>query len=192
MLTPNIGVAYSGMGPDSRLLVRRARKQAQVWELAYAPPAPSTTGGVFSRVKQVATIVGLIAQLSRIAWRRLAPTERFLCCILCCRCTCCIYSIKGAPLCRHTTWYIRSTSQWRSCAARLRPSCRSSLVRALHKRPWFLPTCSLLFCHRAHVSERLPNVYADTAQQLLLVELFACSGWNNGKLLVSFSFGRPL
>ena len=30
MLTPNIGVAYSGMGPDSRLLVRRARKQAQV------------------------------------------------------------------------------------------------------------------------------------------------------------------
>ena len=34
MLTPNIGVAYSGMGPDSRLLVRRARKQAQVRALA--------------------------------------------------------------------------------------------------------------------------------------------------------------
>lgn len=29
-LTPNIGVAYSGMGPDSRLLVRKARKSAQV------------------------------------------------------------------------------------------------------------------------------------------------------------------
>jgi hypothetical protein len=29
VITPNIGVAYSGMGPDSRLLVRRARKQAQ-------------------------------------------------------------------------------------------------------------------------------------------------------------------
>ena len=30
LLTPNIGVAYSGMGPDSRVLVRKARKQAQV------------------------------------------------------------------------------------------------------------------------------------------------------------------
>ena len=29
LLTPNIGVAYSGMGPDSRVLVRKARKQAQ-------------------------------------------------------------------------------------------------------------------------------------------------------------------
>ncbi len=30
VVSPNIGLAYSGMGPDSRLLVRRARKQAQV------------------------------------------------------------------------------------------------------------------------------------------------------------------
>ena len=30
MVSPNVGLAYSGMGPDSRLLVRRARKQAQV------------------------------------------------------------------------------------------------------------------------------------------------------------------
>jgi len=29
VVSPNIGLAYSGMGPDSRLLVRRARKQAQ-------------------------------------------------------------------------------------------------------------------------------------------------------------------
>ena len=33
LLTPNIGVAYSGMGPDSRLLVRKARKSAQVGSL---------------------------------------------------------------------------------------------------------------------------------------------------------------
>lgn len=33
LLTPNIGVAYSGMGPDSRILVRKARKQAQVRSL---------------------------------------------------------------------------------------------------------------------------------------------------------------
>ena len=34
LLTPNIGVAYSGMGPDSRVLIRKARKQAQVSALA--------------------------------------------------------------------------------------------------------------------------------------------------------------
>ena len=39
MLTPNIGVAYSGMGPDSRLLVRRARKQAQVRRRIYKLPS---------------------------------------------------------------------------------------------------------------------------------------------------------
>ena len=30
LLTPNIGVTYSGMGPDSRVLVRKARKSGQV------------------------------------------------------------------------------------------------------------------------------------------------------------------
>ena len=38
LLTPNIGVAYSGMGPDSRVLVRKARKQAQ------ARPLPCRMG----------------------------------------------------------------------------------------------------------------------------------------------------
>ena len=33
VVSPNIGLAYSGMGPDSRLLVRRARKQAQACTL---------------------------------------------------------------------------------------------------------------------------------------------------------------
>jgi 20S proteasome alpha/beta subunit len=31
MLTPNIGVVYSGMGPDYRVLVRKARKTAQAY-----------------------------------------------------------------------------------------------------------------------------------------------------------------
>ena len=30
-ITGNIGMVYSGMGPDYRLLIRRARKMAQVW-----------------------------------------------------------------------------------------------------------------------------------------------------------------
>lgn len=37
VVSPNIGLAYSGMGPDSRLLVRRARKQAQVHCTPLAP-----------------------------------------------------------------------------------------------------------------------------------------------------------
>ena len=39
-LTPNIGVAYSGMGPDSRVLVRKARKQAQAYYRLYKEQIP--------------------------------------------------------------------------------------------------------------------------------------------------------
>jgi len=35
LLTPNIGVTYSGMGPDSRVLVRKARKSGQVYYRQY-------------------------------------------------------------------------------------------------------------------------------------------------------------
>merc|ERR1712173_162514 len=34
-ITSNIGMVYSGMGPDYRLLVRRARKMAQDYYLMY-------------------------------------------------------------------------------------------------------------------------------------------------------------
>ena len=49
VVSPNIGLAYSGMGPDSRLLVRRARKQAQArtmhaW-LHSAAPTCNARGG---------------------------------------------------------------------------------------------------------------------------------------------------
>jgi len=39
-LTPNIGVAYSGMGPDSRVLVRKARSQAQAYYQLYKEAIP--------------------------------------------------------------------------------------------------------------------------------------------------------
>ncbi|CAL5392187.1 unnamed protein product [Camellia sinensis] len=35
ILTPNIGVVYSGMGPDSRVLVRKSRKQAEQYHRLY-------------------------------------------------------------------------------------------------------------------------------------------------------------
>ncbi|TYI64196.1 hypothetical protein E1A91_D09G070400v1, partial [Gossypium mustelinum] len=34
-LTPNIGVVYSGMGPDFRVLVRKSRKQAEQYHRLY-------------------------------------------------------------------------------------------------------------------------------------------------------------
>ncbi|MFS7893749.1 putative proteasome endopeptidase complex [Helianthus anomalus] len=42
ILTPNIGVVYSGMGPDSRVLVRKSRKQAEQYNLLYKEPIPVT------------------------------------------------------------------------------------------------------------------------------------------------------
>ncbi|KAK9830517.1 hypothetical protein WJX72_012173 [[Myrmecia] bisecta] len=40
LLTPNVGVAYSGMGPDSRVLVRKARKSAQAYYRLYKESIP--------------------------------------------------------------------------------------------------------------------------------------------------------
>ncbi|PUZ40869.1 hypothetical protein GQ55_9G456900 [Panicum hallii var. hallii] len=41
-LTPNIGVVYSGMGPDFRVLVRKSRKQAQQYYRLYKESIPVT------------------------------------------------------------------------------------------------------------------------------------------------------
>ena len=40
LLTPNIGMVYSGMGPDYRVLVRKARKQAQAYYRLYHEHIP--------------------------------------------------------------------------------------------------------------------------------------------------------
>lgn len=40
MLTPNVGVVYSGMGPDFRVLVRKARKTAQAYHRLYQEHIP--------------------------------------------------------------------------------------------------------------------------------------------------------
>ncbi|CAN0855060.1 Proteasome subunit alpha type-2-A [Linum grandiflorum] len=41
-LTPNIGVVYSGMGPDFRVLVRKSRKQAEQYHKLYKEAIPVT------------------------------------------------------------------------------------------------------------------------------------------------------
>ncbi|GER37564.1 proteasome subunit alpha type, partial [Striga asiatica] len=51
-LTPNIGVVYSGMGPDSRVLVRKSRKQAEQYFRLYKEPIPVT-----QLVRETATVM---------------------------------------------------------------------------------------------------------------------------------------
>ncbi|KAK4392810.1 Proteasome subunit alpha type-2-A [Sesamum angolense] len=52
ILTPNIGVVYSGMGPDSRVLVRKSRKQAEQYYRLYKEPIPVT-----QLVRETATVM---------------------------------------------------------------------------------------------------------------------------------------
>ncbi|MCO5570427.1 hypothetical protein L7F22_024149 [Adiantum nelumboides] len=52
LLTPNIGVAYSGMGPDSRVLVRKSRKQAQQYFRVYKENIP-----VLQLVRETAAVM---------------------------------------------------------------------------------------------------------------------------------------
>ncbi len=40
MISPNIGMVYSGMGPDFRVLVRKARKTAQSYQTLYKENIP--------------------------------------------------------------------------------------------------------------------------------------------------------
>ena len=42
MITKHIGMVYSGMGPDYRLLVKQARKMSQQYYLIYQEPIPTT------------------------------------------------------------------------------------------------------------------------------------------------------
>lgn len=52
MLTPTIGVIYSGMGPDYRVLVRKGRKVAQQYWLTYHETIPIT-----QMVREIANVM---------------------------------------------------------------------------------------------------------------------------------------
>ncbi|KDD75154.1 proteasome subunit protein [Helicosporidium sp. ATCC 50920] len=52
LLTPNMGMAYSGMGPDSRVLVRKARKAGQAYWQQYHEQIP-----VAQLVREVAAVM---------------------------------------------------------------------------------------------------------------------------------------
>lgn len=61
MLTPNIGCVYSGMGPDYRVLVRKARKTAQVYYQTYKEHIP-----VAQLVREVAAVMQEFTRECRI------------------------------------------------------------------------------------------------------------------------------
>jgi len=52
LITDNIGVVYSGMGPDSRVLIRKGRKKAQQYFRTYHETIP-----VNQAVKEIASIM---------------------------------------------------------------------------------------------------------------------------------------
>jgi 20S proteasome subunit alpha 2 len=51
-LTPHVGVTYAGMGPDSRVLVRKARKAAQAYHRTYGEQIPCA-----QLVRETATVM---------------------------------------------------------------------------------------------------------------------------------------
>lgn len=52
MICKNIGLVYSGMGPDSRVLVSKARKAAQKYKRVYCEEPPTAM-----LVKEVASVM---------------------------------------------------------------------------------------------------------------------------------------
>lgn len=62
VICPNIGIVYSGMGPDFRILVTKARKSAQSYWKIYGeyPPTKILTQEI-ATVMQQATQSGLVS-----------------------------------------------------------------------------------------------------------------------------------
>lgn len=92
-LTPNIGVAYSGMGPDSRVLVRKARKQAQAYYQLYKEQIP-----VAQLCREVATVMQEFTRKLPLAY----------CCLRCIYCLVVAVLIQVVQCCR--VW--RCTAIW--------------------------------------------------------------------------------
>ena len=71
LLTPHIGAVYSGMGPDARVLVRKARKQAQAYYRQYHESEPAA-----QLVRETAAVMQEFTQSGCVATRRCAGGVR--------------------------------------------------------------------------------------------------------------------
>ncbi len=63
-ITPNVGMAYAGMGPDSRVLVRKARKEAQAYYRLYHEHIP-----VAQLVRETAAVMQEFTRMWRVGGR---------------------------------------------------------------------------------------------------------------------------
>lgn len=77
LICPNIGIVYSGMGPDFRILVGKARKQAQAYWKIYAeyPPTRVMVQEI-ATVMQEATQSGSVLPSACVMLRCLTRTQR--------------------------------------------------------------------------------------------------------------------
>jgi len=64
LICPNIGVVYSGMGPDFRVLVAKARKSAQAYWKIYGEYPPTRV-----MVQEIATVMQAATQQGRVGVR---------------------------------------------------------------------------------------------------------------------------
>lgn len=69
VVCPNIGIVYSGMGPDFRILVTKARKSAQAYWKVYGeyPPTKVLTQEI-ANIMQQATQSGYVPQSLYMAY----------------------------------------------------------------------------------------------------------------------------
>jgi len=64
VICPNIGIVYSGMGPDFRVLVARARKSAQAyWKIYGEYPPTRVLTQELANIMQQATHSGFVPDL---------------------------------------------------------------------------------------------------------------------------------
>ena len=77
LLTPNVGMVYSGMGPDYRVLVRKARKQAQAYYRLYHEHIP-----VAQLVRETAAVMQEFTRALSTGSPSIVP--RICLCLECC------------------------------------------------------------------------------------------------------------
>ena len=72
MLTANVGITYSGMGPDFRVLVNKGRKAGQKYWLEYHDPIP-----VALLARELATVMQVMRRTtSRGEWFAACAKQR--------------------------------------------------------------------------------------------------------------------
>lgn len=77
VICPNIGIVYSGMGPDFRVLVARARKSAQAyWKIYGEYPPTRVLTQELANIMQQATHSGCVARSAFEVKRREADSEQ--------------------------------------------------------------------------------------------------------------------